>query len=136
MGIARKIRQILTVLICLPVGIEICQSAEILDYGLLLSPDSCLVIKDSKECQIPITIRWRTQSTNDYCLFEKDQKLPIKCWQDSQLGEHIYQVLSDQDFKVELREQGKTSVIYSADFEIYRKVKTLKKRRRNPWSFY
>ena len=105
-------------------------------YGLFLSPENCILLETKKECEIKLEVGWQTLVADDYCLYISLDKTPIICWQNESNNTTKIGILLQADLKLELRKQSNHRLIYSSDLKLYKQVSHLRKKRRNPWSFY
>ena len=135
MGIIKQIFRISSVLLLL-LGIFEVHSTEIAGHGIVISPENCFILDDNKECQITVEILWRTERAGAYCLFVSSKPSPINCWANSSLGQLEHSVDIEQDIEFELREKLSNLLIYKAKLKLFKKIRKLRKKRRNPWSFY
>jgi len=135
MGIIELFFRIFSVLLLLLGTFEV-HSTEIAGHGIVLSPENCFILDDTRECLTSVEILWRTERTGTYCLFVSGKPTPINCWANSNLGQLEHSIDIEQDIEFELREKLSNLLIYKAKLKLFKKVKKLRKKRRNPWSFY
>lgn len=103
--------------------------------GLTLSPKSC-VLEDAKTCDLPIDVWWWLQDQQNVCLFITPSDLQLACWQNAQTQKSQFYLQLDRSTLFELRREDDNKLIYSEPFTVFKKVKRLRRQRRNPWSFY
>ena len=106
------------------------------EYGLLLSPNLCLLSQDEKICQMKLKVSWRTPKRGNYCLLESKNRRRLHCWQQK----------SSEQIEVELTLTGNTdlffvdqqlgTIIYQQSISLQRQIVRYRQKRRNPWRFY
>jgi len=104
--------------------------------GLFLSPESCFLLKYEKSCDLVVKISWRTEEENEYCLYQNKNNSPIQCWKKSNHATVDLMINFEENVLFELRAAQTQEIVFSQILKFYRKVSNLKRRRRNPWSFY
>ena len=136
MGITRQLTRKLTGLLCLLLLITPFQLAAESGYGLTASPEKCFVLENTEECEISVKLDWRIKIKGDYCLYLTGQPSPLNCWKATNQGSFEYLLITNTDTQFEIRSTLENPPIYIAQVKIFKQIKQLKKRRRNPWSFY
>lgn len=136
MGITRQLTWKLIGLLGLLLLNSPLQLAAISGYGLTASPEKCFQLEETEECQVSVKFQWISESKSSYCLFLTGQASPLNCWKESSHGTFEYLLVSNTDSQFELRSSQNNQPSYQAEVRIFKQVKQLKKRRRNPWSFY
>ncbi len=110
-------------------------------YGLFLSPKSCLLSEKEKTCDLSLNISWKTPDSGNYCLYYSAENSTglnntIKCWIAKEKGEIELTISQSEALSFELRSQGAHKLIYTTEFQLFRKTARVRRKRRNPWSFY
>lgn len=136
MGINRVVKCFLIVLTVIGAGSPVAKNYETSDYGLFLSPESCFLLDKINECDIVVTIAWEVLQKGNYCLYNHLNKNPINCWKDKKQATTKIELKLKQDIYFELRYQESDKIIFNTSLKLYKKMKQLKRKRRNPWSFY
>jgi len=112
------------------------QNDKIAEYGLTLSPEKCLLLNQAKECAIVVKVGWKTKINGDYCLYNNLSDLSITCWENNQQAEKEFLLSFSKDLQFELRHKKNNQVVFTATLKLYKKTSNLRRKRRNPWSFY
>lgn len=136
MGIVKVLKYFLIVLPLINFGALSAKNFEMPDYGLYLSPESCVILNNTKQCEVIVSIQWKVTNSGNYCLYTSQQNTPIECWQEQNQATKELLIIVEQDIHFELRQQVNNIVIYKKSLKMYRKVTNLRRKRRNPWSFY
>ncbi len=136
MGICKVSTYFLIILCFVNVGSLSANDHEISEYGLFLSPKSCFLKNKNKNCEVVITVNWNNKQPGDYCLYNNLKSAPIACWKNESRATKEVFVTIQQDIYFELREQITRKLIFKTPLKLYKKVSSLRRKRRNPWSFY
>jgi len=136
MGIRKVVIFLLIILSMISFGESNAETDEMMDYGLMLSPEKCLLKNDAIECDIIVKINWRTKLKDDYCLYNNLSRLAITCWNETKHAEKEVLLSISQDLTFELRHKKTNEMIFSSILKIYKKKTNSRRKRRNPWSFY
>ncbi len=136
MGIYKPVAWIFTVLCGLLLLSVSTQLSAQQGHGLVVSPEKCILLSDRKTCEIQVKLFWKAEQLDDYCLFRSDQIKPLKCWQNQRAGQLEYLVIAEADLSFQLKTTQDGRIQHSAQLKLFKQAKRLKKRRRNPWSFY
>jgi len=107
-----------------------------LEQGLFLSPENCFLLNDSEKCDIKIKIHWQLQEKNNVCLFKNQETTHIQCWKDQSHASIDLFLSVKKDVLFELRSVSTGKVLFTTPLKIYKEVSKLRRKRRNPWSFY
>jgi Protein of unknown function (DUF3019) len=136
MGITKQLTWKLTGLLGLLFLITPIQLAAEPGYGLTVSPEKCFVLEVTDECEIAIKLEWRVETKSSYCLYLAGEVKPLNCWKENNQGSFEYLLITNTDTQFELRSIHIDHPTYQTKVRIFKQIKRLKKRRRNPWSFY
>ena len=136
MGIKRDVKFFLIVLSLITVGELTSEDYGMADYGLFLSPESCFLLNNDKECDIVVTIKWKISKKGDYCLYSLLNKIPLGCWKNQKKATKETLITFKQDINFELRDQKTGKIFFRTSLKLYKKITNLRRKRRNPWSFY
>jgi len=136
MGIRKVVNSFLIILFIIMTG-ELCaKDDEMTEYGLTLSPEKCLLLNKAKECDIVVNVNWKTKTKGDYCLYNNLSVLPITCWENDQQAKKDFLLSFTKNIHFELRHKKNNNVVFMATLKLYKKTSNLRRKRRNPWSFY
>jgi len=105
-------------------------------YGLFLSPEKCLLLEASSNCDILVTISWQLANKENVCLYHHLSTKPLGCWKDEKQATTSIYLKLKKDLEFELRLTDTNKTIFSSPLKIYKKITKLRRKRRNPWSFY
>ncbi len=136
MGMIRVVKYFLIVLTILYLGELTAEENEMSGYGLFLSPESCFLLGKAKECDILVNIKWRVAKSGSYCLYNNLSAVAIDCWSNQKHARKEMMLSMENEVVFELRHQTTSEVIYQTPLKIYKKISKLRRKRRNPWSFY
>ncbi len=106
------------------------------NYGLFLSPKSCLLSDKEETCDLNLNIHWETPEIDSYCLYYKGVNTAIKCWVEMDKGAIQLPISRSEPLNFELRRKNNQKIIYTTKFKLLRKTARVRHKRRNPWSFY
>ena len=62
---------------------------------LLIKPARCIALHERQVCYQKLTINWRADSADTYCLFQQDNKVPLLCWENLASGKGSYEFESN-----------------------------------------
>ena len=105
-------------------------------YGLFLSPESCFLLGKEKECDILVKVNWIVAKSASYCLYNNLSAVAIDCWSNQKHASKEIMLTMENDVIFELRDQSTSKVIFQTPLKLYKKISKLRRKRRNPWSFY
>ncbi len=135
MKIRGHIKQVVLLLVLVWSDCQMATVQELDEFGMLLSPENCFLTKSQQICSIDITASWRLESSSDYCLFVSTQEAPLKCWINQKSGKITAHFKVNESVKFILKASDGPFILEKR-LTLYRQVKNLRKKRRNPWSFY
>lgn len=136
MGIIRAANFVFIVLMIVFIGNLSAEENKSSDYGLFLSPESCFLLGKSKECDILVSINWKVITLGSYCLYNNQSPIAIDCWIDQKQANKTVMLILKKDVIFELRDQRTDKLIFQTSLKLYKKISSLRRKRRNPWSFY
>jgi hypothetical protein len=135
MKIRGRIKRVIPLLFLVWSGCQMATVQKLEEFGMVLSPENCFLTKSQQICSIDITASWYLESPNDYCLFVSTQTAPLKCWINQKSGKITAHFEVNESVKFTLK-AADGPFILEKRLTLYRQVKNLRKKRRNPWSFY
>jgi len=136
MGIIKTVITIFVTLMFFFAGKSIAENDKTSDYGLFLSPESCFLANKAKQCELQLSIHWKTTNLGNYCLYNNLNEIAIDCWDNQKDASKIIMLTLEKDLVFELRDQKTGMTIFSTPLKLYKKISKLRRKRRNPWSFY
>lgn len=77
-----------------------------------------------------------SKTLRSLCLFQKDKRLPLRCWEDQYSGKHQFVINASKDINFQLKEMYGGSLLVTQAFEVLQDQPQYRRRRRNPWSFF
>jgi len=107
-----------------------------LEHGLFLSPENCFLLNDSQKCDLNIKVRWHLDKKSNVCLYKNQEIVHIQCWKDQSNASIVLFLSVEKDVLFELRSVSGGKTLFTAPLKIYKEVSKLRRKRRNPWSFY
>ena len=136
MGIIRITKNIFLVLMIVFIGNISAEDNKSSVYGLFLSPESCFLLGKSKECDILLSVNWKVSTQGSYCLYNNQSPIAIDCWLNQKQANKKMMLVLRKDVVFELRDQKTDKLIFQTSLKLYKKISSLRRKRRNPWSFY
>jgi len=136
MGIKEVVKFFLIILSINLAGELVAKNYNMPEYGLTLSPKKCLLLNQAEKCEMLVTINWKVKIQGDYCLYNNLSEFSIVCWEKTQQANKKLLLLFSKDLYFELRDKKTNQVIFTAPLKLYKKTSNLRRKRRNPWSFY
>lgn len=55
---------------------------------LTVKPQLCVTDKDATVCSMTFNIRWKSETTAEYCLNDSEKSVPLRCWETASAGTH------------------------------------------------
>ncbi len=136
MGIIKVVKYFFIVLTILHISGLIAEENKTSGYGLFLSPESCLLLGKAKQCDIQVSIHWKVSEPGSFCLYNYRSKMTIACWKNQTHASKVIMLTLEKDAIFELRDQKTDQLIFQKSLKLYKKTSNLRRKRRNPWSFY
>lgn len=136
MGIIKTAKTLLVVLAIIFSGKLIAKDNDTPDYGLFLSPESCLLLDKSKQCEVSVNINWKVRQSGNYCLYNNLNDVALNCWENENHAFITILLTMEKDLTFELRQQNNNKILFKTSLKVYRKISNVRRKRRNPWSFY
>jgi len=132
----KNIKTIFIVLMIVFIGKLTAEEGQSSVYGLFLSPENCFLLGKSKECDILVSIIWKVSKSGSYCLYNNQSSIAIDCWNNRKQASKEIMLILEKDVVFELRDRKANKIIFKTSLKLYKKVSSLRRKRRNPWSFY
>lgn len=136
MGIIKSVKTVFFTLVFFFAGESTAENDKTSDYGLFLSPESCFLANQTKQCELQISIHWKTTNPGNYCLYNNLSEVAMACWDNRKDASKEFMLTLEKDIVLELRDQITGMTIFNTPLKLYKKISKLRRKRRNPWSFY
>lgn len=81
--------------------------------SLLLTPARCVALHQGQTCYQQVQISWSTSLAGNYCLYQQDQVLPLRCWQGQTQGNVEYEFAGETSQQLQLRDAEKILIAES-----------------------
>ncbi len=78
------------------------------DAVLTITPEKCVALRKGQVCYQKLRLRFSVSDKGNYCLFAGGQSRPLKCFNDVDKGELIYQFASEQAMLFNLQSESTT----------------------------
>ena len=76
------------------------------------SPSKCIALREGRNCYTQVSLDWQVKESRDYCLYiASNRQVPLKCWQDNERGELMFDFESNKGLKFILVEQQSQEII-------------------------
>jgi hypothetical protein len=104
----------------------------------MMKPNLCVLSETEASCQGVVVAEWRSQDNKNYslCLYQQDNKKPIECWRDVNLGKAEFTQTIAKTTLFELRDMNNQKLLGQQAFQVINAQKKYSRSRRNPWSFF
>jgi hypothetical protein len=134
-NVGRRALRLSGVTISVCSAISAVSAAEIPALQFSIKPRICILSEAEQTCYDQLEVKWTAAEKMNLCLHQSEQSRPIKCWSETQQGEHKFQLTADHSVTFQLREFNQTTLA-SEHFEVIHHRKSFRRQRRNPWSFF
>lgn len=101
-----------------------------------LKPKVCVLSRQEETCYDEIDITWQSGTALNICLYQKEQKNPIACWQNAHYGSHNMALNTAKSLAFLLREMDNNQLLASKTFEVIHDHTQYRRARRNAWAFF
>lgn len=85
---------------------------------LFVKPIRCIALRQGQVCYQKITFNWRTEQTGSYCLYAKEQKEALKCWEQSSSGTYKMDFQSDSSTLFVLQNEKNKEVVANTSITV------------------
>ncbi len=58
---------------------------------LHIKPTRCIALHEGQVCYQTLSISWKAEVADTYCLYQQDNKVPLKCWDNLANGKWSYE---------------------------------------------
>ena len=97
---------------------------------LVALPDTCVALREGRNCYTEVDITWHQQQVGNYCLRNAQSKHIIQCWLMQQKGLFRYQFDSAQTIGFELISSDNGKVVASTEIQLQWVYQNRQKKRR------
>lgn len=101
-----------------------------------IKPNICVLSGGERECEDELELKWVSPEPRSLCLFRHDKHLPLRCWEDENMGMHKLSIAASRNVDFQLREAEDKKLLVSEAFEVVKDNSQFRRRRRNAWSFF
>ncbi|NMP32431.1 DUF3019 domain-containing protein [Thalassotalea sp. M1531] len=103
-------------------------SAEKIKEPLLIaSPNTCELAKGTFLCEMKAALIWETAQLGNYCVYELDESLPIRCWKNAWSGRFVLSFQSNKTVTYLLKQEEKQTELTRTSINV---IGTLEQRMR------
>ncbi len=98
--------------------------------ALIALPDTCVALREGRNCYAEVDITWHQQQIGNYCLRNAQSKHIMQCWLMQQKGLFRYQFDSAETVGFELISSDNGKVVASTEIQLQWVYKNRQKKRR------
>jgi len=88
------------------------------DAILRIKPARCIALHEGQTCYQTLKIEWQAEAPDAYCLFQKDNKAPLLCWDNVAAARDNYEFESDNTQKFTLIRKRDNKVVAEFTVEV------------------
>lgn len=70
---------------------------------LIVSPKQCVAMQQGQRCYVQVSIDFKANYSDDYCLYLSTQQTALKCWQQATQGQLSYAFDSKVDIEFSIK---------------------------------
>ena len=122
-------KRLLTLLLLLPLASFADESANDA-YSLSVKPRLCIVDARTPECEMRFAIRWASDESGYYCVFNELEAQALRCWSEAQAGNLRDDRSVAESFSYWLNQGVDEPVLAKATVDVLRKDSDDRRRRR------
>lgn len=97
---------------------------------LVAIPDTCVALREGRNCYADVEVSWRQQQIGNYCLRNSDSKHIIQCWLMQHKGLFRYEFDSTETVGFELINSDNGKIVASTEIQLQWVYKNRQKKRR------
>lgn len=97
---------------------------------LVALPDTCVALREGRNCYAEVDITWHQQQVGNYCLRNAQSKHIMQCWLMQQKGLFRYQFDSAETIGFELISSDNGKVVASTEIQLQWVYQNRQKKRR------
>lgn len=102
---------------------------------LKILPDRCISLHQGQVCYQLATVSWQVPMVSNYCLFQDQDSVPLRCWQSANQGELKIDFQSAKPINYHLHEKGHKAAIASSTLDVSWVYQSPKRRTRS-WRLF
>ena len=104
--------------------------ADELPNALIALPDTCVALREGRNCYADITLTWHQPTFGNYCLRDATSKYIMQCWLKQKEGTFNYAFDSQQSISFELFDSNTSKVISLTEVKLQWVYQNRQKKRR------
>ncbi|WP_281560751.1 DUF3019 domain-containing protein [Thalassomonas sp. RHCl1] len=85
---------------------------------LSVQPATCVALHQGRTCFAQLSLNWQSTGAGDFCIYLKDSKQPVRCWQNSRGNLTSFEFESNKKVVFQLIEQGKNHVVAETSVDV------------------
>ncbi|BED88513.1 hypothetical protein PspMM1_09810 [Pseudoalteromonas sp. MM1] len=97
---------------------------------LIALPDTCVALREGRNCYADVTLSWKQPIIGNYCLRDATSKYIMQCWLKQQQGVFEYTFDSQQSISFELFDSNTAQVIATTEIKLQWVYQNRQKKRR------
>lgn len=97
---------------------------------LIALPDTCVALREGRNCYADVTLTWEQPNIGNYCLRDATSKYIMQCWLKQQQGVFEYTFDSKQSIAFELFDSNTAQVVATAEVKLHWVYQNRQKKRR------
>lgn len=97
---------------------------------LIALPDTCVALREGRNCYADITLSWQQPTIGNYCLRDATSKYIMQCWLKQQQGVFEYTFDSQQSISFELFDSNTAQIIATTEVKLQWVYQNRQKKRR------
>lgn len=106
------------------------EQAHTVSKKLTAIPDTCVALREGRNCYADVTLSWMQPNTGNYCLRDADTKHIMQCWLNQEQGEFSYAFDSAHSVSFELINSNNGKTIATTQIQLQWVYKNRQKKRR------
>ncbi len=100
------------------------------DNSLVAMPDTCVALREGRNCYTEVDLAWQQQHVGNYCLRDAQTKHIMQCWLMQQKGLFKYQFDAAESIGFELINSNNGKVVALTEVQLQWVYKNRQKKRR------
>ncbi|AQQ01852.1 hypothetical protein B0W48_19975 [Pseudoalteromonas aliena] len=97
---------------------------------LIVIPDTCVALREGRNCYADVVITWQQPTIGNYCLRDATSKYIMQCWLKQKQGTLNYTFDSEQSISFELFDSNTSKVIDTSEVKLQWVYQNRQKKRR------
>ncbi|WDE11280.1 DUF3019 domain-containing protein [Thalassomonas haliotis] len=85
---------------------------------LSVQPATCVALHQGRTCFAQLSLNWQSTGAGNFCIYLKDSKQPVHCWQNSRGNLINFEFESNKKVVFQLIEQGKNHVVAETSVDV------------------